>query len=186
MLGRKNEEGPRPETVRKNFEDAPPQIIEPPKEEPPPKQPHLYAKVPLLLIREARESDETELYQLGKSIPELQCKDGEDWLTKEDVHHRCAYDKDDCLVALLDDKMIAFLISDHEGYEHGCITFLGVHPDYRNEGIATYLLSQMEARKNYKDWYLFATSENAVKYFESQGYVKGKTMTYMLKKVKED
>lgn len=189
MFGKK-EEPLKTEVLKQRFEEAPSSSIEQPKEAPTPvvgedKAPHLYAKVPLLLIREPKEEDESAIYELGRSIPELECADGEEWLSKESVRHFVSYSTDKCLVAELESKIIAFVITEKSGWENGCITFLGVHPNYRKQGIGTYLLAQIESKLGVKDFYLFATSESAATYFEKMGYQKGKTMTFMSKTTKK-
>jgi len=176
------------EALKEHFKEAPPSTVEPTIEPAPPKLPvpQLYAKVPTLLIREPIEADIKQIYELGLAIPELSCKDGKEWLSKEDVSHYVRYSHSDFLVAELQGKIIGFIITQKEGgWEHGCIIFLGVHPDFRNDGVGGYLVRQMESKMSVKDIYLLATSANAVEYFTNLGYQRGKTMTYMEKRLEK-
>jgi len=187
-MGLFGKDTPKPETIKDQFIESPTSNIEPETVvSPEPKKdstPSIYAKIPLLLIREPIKTDSEQIYQLGLSIPELASKDGEPWLSKSDVDHHVSYSTDDCLVAELNGKIVGFVITQKEGWEHICIVFIGIHPDYRKSGIGKYLMTQIESKQSsVNDFYLFATSDKAVTYFEGLGYQKGKTMTYMRKTV---
>lgn len=187
LFGKKDDV--KPEVVREQFHDAPTStveaVVEPTQEPQKAITPHVYAKIPLLLIREPIKSDTDQLYELGKAIPELASKEEDIWLSKTDIDHYISYNASDCLVAELEGKIIGFILTQKEGWEHACIVFIGVHPDYRKSGIGKYLMTQIESKlQHVDDFYLFATSKNAVSYFEKFGYAQGKTMTYMRKKRK--
>lgn len=182
---------PTAEVMKKEFEAAPPSSIEDHVEKPESVKAKgtptaLYAHIPMLIIREPKETDVDAIYQLGQSIPELASEDDEEFLSKDGVEHFARYYQSNCLVAELEGKLVGFVIIEKEGYDSTCITFLGVAPEYRNEGIGAFLLSQMESKVKTKGFYLFATSSSAVDYFEKKGYHKGKTMTYMGKDVVPD
>ena len=98
------------------------------------------------------------------------------------------------LVAELDDKVVGFILGDASGWEYGVphtvvgwIDTIGVHPQYRRQGIAGILFNEMVANLkkvgvntiytfvNWKDWDL-------LHFFDKMGFQKG-DMIHIEKKV---
>ena len=98
------------------------------------------------------------------------------------------------LVAELDDKVVGFILGDASGWEYGApdtvvgwIDTIGVHPQYRRQGVAGILFNEMVANLkkvgvntiytfvNWKDWDL-------LHFFDKMGFQKG-DMIHIEKKV---
>ncbi len=141
--------------------------------------PELYAKIPVLIIREAQYSDKEQIYELGSQIPELQCSKEETFLTKDDLAGMIENYSNKTMIAEIQEKIIGFAIGQKEGQDYGCIYFVGIDPKYRNRGLGKALLKSVEDKLHVDTVYLLATNESAIQVFEKLGYKKGKTLTYM-------
>ncbi len=60
-----------------------------------------------------------------------------------------------CYVAVTDDLVVAYGVLDYSFFGHGFVSILYVKPNYRRQGVGTYLIRHMERSCNTKK--LFAT-----------------------------
>lgn len=128
-------------------------------------------------IRNYKDDDSSKLEQLLKDIgiyyEPLDKKD----IFKKKVEH----DPESIILAEDDDKLIGTVFIIYDPW-HSCVYHLGVHPDYRNEGIANKLMNEAEKRlkaRGIEKVTLFVEEENSkvVDFYKKRGWnICGKTI----------
>ena len=94
-------------------------------------------------------------------------------------------------VALIDDKIVGFIIAIKEYYNEGAgfvIEELAIDSNYQKQGIGKKLMEKMESKaKNAKAKYIYlTTSKNApaFKFYKKMGYIPSKKTVYFRKELR--
>ena len=100
----------------------------------------------------------------------------------DEILKKLARDPDLFLVACVEKKIVATVIAGFDG-RRGMIYHLAVSPEHRKEGIASYLMSEVEQRLRLKGCircYLFVTPNNqtAMQFYENRGWSRMKIVPF--------
>ncbi|MDE1827934.1 MAG: GNAT family N-acetyltransferase [Candidatus Micrarchaeota archaeon] len=137
-------------------------------------------------IRKAKISDFNVLYKIGRSTPELKVSKNEIFMTPTDFKFAIANRNGIFLVAIEADRIIAFSYCAIEGPDYACLVYNVVLPKYRGKGIGGLLIKKREQwlkRRRIKSVYSLATNPNVARILAHLGYKKGKTLTWMEKRL---
>ena len=80
----------------------------------------------------------------------------------------------ECLVALIEDKVVGAAILNYTFYHQGWIDLLNVNPEYRQRGVATALIHRMEELCTTPKFFTTTNESNipAQKTYEANGFVR--------------
>jgi ribosomal protein S18 acetylase RimI-like enzyme len=83
-------------------------------------------------------------------------------------------DSGECLVALIDDKVVGASVLNYTFYHQGWMGLLNVNRDYRRRGVATALIKRMEKLCVTKKFFTSTNQSNipAQKTYEANGFIR--------------
>lgn len=138
-----------------------------------------------VLIRRARPYEIREIMELSSKIPQLLISDS--FISIDDMQFCIFNPKGIFLVAIEKEKIVGFLYGNLEFPTTVCLTYVGVHPNYRHHGLGNqmYQIFENESIKLGADTVYVLTTQNAVKsFFTNNGFKNPENLTYMQKRIR--
>lgn len=148
----------------------------------------------IMNIRPASLDDFMELYEIGKSTPELRVSRSEEFMEPKELKWSITNPDGVFLLAEEKQKIVGFVYAntkDIETFKHkyACLVYLVVIPKSRRRGLAQRLYQKCEKRlkeKNINYLYGWASLEgdgSILKFMQKQGFTEGHKYIWMDKKI---
>lgn len=137
------------------------------------------------MVRKANEKDIDSIFELAKSLTELNASKNENYRCKEEILEWMNDDKSILLVEEKEGFLFAKLLS-----SNWCmIDAIAVNKDSRNKGISTKLLEELysilrEKKITYVSGLVLKDSKEARSFWNKQNFVEGKELVWIEKELK--
>jgi GNAT superfamily N-acetyltransferase len=146
-------------------------------------------------IRSASIDDFTELYEIGKSAPELRVSATEEFMDADEFRWSITNQNGVFLVAEEQKRKIGFLYASakdiEKPFEHkyACLVYLVIIPEFRRQGVAQKLYAEGEKRlrelgvTNIYGWASAEGNGEIIEFMKKQGFAQGHAYVWMDKKI---